>query len=766
MLRLVLILIFISTMYNSLNAQWETLNEGFGTVFDIDFTSEQTGWLSGRNKLFKTEDGGENWDEIHLPQNIVFYRFFFSDSIAWAYGYSTLDEKNYIYKSDNGGSLWHKSYAIPENYGFENISIVNDSVVFVVGIFTDTNYCAGWVIKTLDGGTNWDEITPVSPINHLYPNKIYFFDVLNGIVIGECDEKIAILRTADGGNSWETQKIEQFTSIDGIQVGKDSTLYFIATKGGDDWRKLFCTTTDTFKTWQIRSSSSYDISSFFVMEDQTIFSVMADSTYFSNVMKSRDGGFTWEFNFALNAGGGEIIFRNNHSAFINNSFGLGRRGGNSNFLWQTDNGGISWILKKFSSTLTDINFIDKNIGYAAGGSYGWHGYTSGMLFITHDGGISWEIVPQFRGFFISQCQFYNNSAGFIIAGGWSTNVFKTTDAGSDWYSVFQDNYDSLGFGFTGAELAFTDDDVGYIVGSYWRDPSNGAGILGSKDGGENWDLVWEYPITEDIYYNLNSVHTIDNTFWAVGESGMIVKSEGIDSFTVINNVTNLPLDDIFFIDKNHGWISGGYFDEDTLNLKLFKTKDGGQTWKDIPHFIYQINDMFFENSLHGWAVGNDTTNTDSWPLGEGIILETFDGGETWIEIVEGLSNSLTGLHFKDGYGWAVGGNGLVLKTKDGVNWIDQKSGKTYANSFSLSQNYPNPFNPVTKIEYQLPKSSRVNLSIYNLLGQKVQTLVSKKQPAGNYKVEWDAAGYSSGVYLYKLKTNNGFSETKKLIILK
>lgn len=90
----------------------------------------------------------------------------------------------------------------------------------------------------------------------------------------------------------------------------------------------------------------------------------------------------------------------------------------------------------------------------------------------------------------------------------------------------------------------------------------------------------------------------------------------------------------------------------------------------------------------------------------------------------------------------------------------------FPDEYLLMQNYPNPFNPITTIEYQIPKLSQVDLNIYNLLGQKVATLVSVKQPAGSYKLEWDASGFESGIYFYKLETNQGFVITKKLIFLK
>jgi len=84
----------------------------------------------------------------------------------------------------------------------------------------------------------------------------------------------------------------------------------------------------------------------------------------------------------------------------------------------------------------------------------------------------------------------------------------------------------------------------------------------------------------------------------------------------------------------------------------------------------------------------------------------------------------------------------------------------------LHQNFPNPFNPITTIAYQLSRVSQVDLSVFNILGQKVATLVSEKQKAGNYKVEWDATGFASGVYLYRLSTDKDYVQTKKLVFLK
>jgi hypothetical protein len=85
--------------------------------------------------------------------------------------------------------------------------------------------------------------------------------------------------------------------------------------------------------------------------------------------------------------------------------------------------------------------------------------------------------------------------------------------------------------------------------------------------------------------------------------------------------------------------------------------------------------------------------------------------------------------------------------------------------YALQQNYPNPFNPTTIINYELPITNNVNLTIHNIIGQKVATLVSEKQKAGYHQVEWDASDYASGVYYYKI-TAGDFQQVRKMVLLK
>ena len=95
--------------------------------------------------------------------------------------------------------------------------------------------------------------------------------------------------------------------------------------------------------------------------------------------------------------------------------------------------------------------------------------------------------------------------------------------------------------------------------------------------------------------------------------------------------------------------------------------------------------------------------------------------------------------------------------------------------FSLAQNYPNPFNPSTRIEYSLPASADVELTVFNILGQQVALLLNQEQSAGTHSITWNAEDsnglkLSSGIYFYKLKatTANGidFLDIKKMILLK
>ena len=97
--------------------------------------------------------------------------------------------------------------------------------------------------------------------------------------------------------------------------------------------------------------------------------------------------------------------------------------------------------------------------------------------------------------------------------------------------------------------------------------------------------------------------------------------------------------------------------------------------------------------------------------------------------------------------------------------VDEEKGVVRPLAFGLEQNYPNPFNPLTEISYSIDKAGQTKLDVYNLLGQKVVTLVDGFKLPGRFRVQWDASKFASGIYFYKLSTGEN-SKTRKMILLK
>ena len=90
---------------------------------------------------------------------------------------------------------------------------------------------------------------------------------------------------------------------------------------------------------------------------------------------------------------------------------------------------------------------------------------------------------------------------------------------------------------------------------------------------------------------------------------------------------------------------------------------------------------------------------------------------------------------------------------------------TQPSDFILSQNYPNPFNPSTKIKYSIPQTSQVQIKVYDVLGNEIETLVNEEKPVGMYELMWNATNLPSGVYFYQLRAES-IVETKKMLLLK
>jgi hypothetical protein len=86
--------------------------------------------------------------------------------------------------------------------------------------------------------------------------------------------------------------------------------------------------------------------------------------------------------------------------------------------------------------------------------------------------------------------------------------------------------------------------------------------------------------------------------------------------------------------------------------------------------------------------------------------------------------------------------------------------------YTLAQNYPNPFNPSTQIKFEIADNANVSLTVYDMLGRVVATLVNTRLQAGTHLFNFDAANLASGIYLYELKTDNGVRLTNKMTLVK
>jgi len=122
-------------------------------------------------------------------------------------------------------------------------------------------------------------------------------------------------------------------------------------------------------------------------------------------------------------------------------------------------------------------------------------------------------------------------------------------------------------------------------------------------------------------------------------------------------------------------------------------------------------------------------------------------------------NRNTSVNKRDTVEFLITDNNSIYLTKQFIfNYTGPKE-------FKLEQNFPNPFNPTTTIQYQLPADARVTLKVYDILGSEVATLVNEEQEAGYKEVQFNGSSYASGMYIYRLTTEN-FSSIKKMMLVK
>ncbi|MCH8034086.1 MAG: T9SS type A sorting domain-containing protein [Bacteroidetes bacterium] len=371
------------------------------------------------------------------------------------------------------------------------------------------------------------------------------------------------------------------------------------------------------------------------------------------------------------------------------------------------------------------------------------------------------------GHFIYPQTTYDHFTGNLLVSvydnGWIGNNPDATASGV----IFEGNVMAC---FT-AGIVYGDPIIGVIgmvgSGAKIQDMNNIVPFSFSSDS--NFDQISTFQMSDLTFFNMRVTQT---TFSNTGDDFIFIK------YSFLNGSGNNYSDLYFgiFCDWNVGginnfllnrgeidesrnliynWENGGAIDSSYYGIVAFNGLDGGTSTNQIPL-----------TRLEGYDFLSVLTPPPSMDLNHRTIVG--DGpyclanGETLVVgfgIVAG--NNLADLQ----------ANTVLAQSKWDSVIVGVEEQSENPISFILNQNYPNPFNPITTIKFSLPvtlsgaEGSLVTLKIYNALGEEVALLLDKELTTGTYEVEWNAGGFTSGVYFYQLKTE-GFVETKKMLLLK
>jgi len=221
-----------------------------------------------------------------------------------------------------------------------------------------------------------------------------------------------------------------------------------------------------------------------------------------------------------------------------------------------------------------------------------------------------------------------------------------------------------------------------------------------------------------------------------------IQIEEIDSVYTIQNV---------YENGNFGHIFGWIF-PDTLDESIADSLDSIPTYQYSK--LYANYEPYFDSTLN---IIDDTLFIHYRPI-------TTNFNDSYYSIDYALNLNKNVRSYTRYYSYFGVGFYESLRFKGG-GWASVKNQNIVPNNISLSQNYPNPFNPITKIKYSIKTKSKVHLIIYDLLGNEIQTLIDDIKNSGDYEIEFNASKLSSGIYFYKLISENS-SITKKLVVLK
>jgi photosystem II stability/assembly factor-like uncharacterized protein len=450
-------------------------------------------------------------------------------------------------------------------------------------------------------------------------------------------------------------------------------------------------------------------------------------------------------------------------------------------MYSTD-GGDTWAVSTMEDSadldFNDISMVTPMIGYSAGEDY--------RVMKTTDGGASWFRVtdPVTSTSDAETCYFVDENTGYVF--GVLDDGYKTTDGGTTW-SVL-----TTGITATMRGSYFLDANTGWVVGS-------SGTCLYTTDGGATFTP--QDPASTTTLYDIWMVNA--NVGYLCGSTGTVRKTtDGGTTWVDIdpNLFTSDPtLYDIEFRNEDNGMAAGS-------TGRTYFTNDGGATWTFENTSMSTIYEVAIENTspdtsaayicgtssyvmrnslvivpveLAGFTAsvrGSDVTlnwQTATETNNMGFEIERREVDADWVQLgyIEGKGTTTETSTYS-----FVDKNVLAGTYNYRIKQIDFDGSFEYYNlqnavevgvpdQYRLTQNYPNPFNPTTKITYSVPVDGFVSISIFNILGEKVTTLVNANVKAGHYEVTFDAAGIASGMYLYRMESGD-FISVKKMMILK
>ncbi|HZW39236.1 MAG TPA: T9SS type A sorting domain-containing protein, partial [Ignavibacteriaceae bacterium] len=350
--------------------------------------------------------------------------------------------------------------------------------------------------------------------------------------------------------------------------------------------------------------------------------------------------------------------------------------------------------------------------------------------------------------------FVNDSVGYIAQN--HKLAAKTTNGGENWFSIIHPVISSDSHC---EDVFFLDENIGFIVGN---DDLYNDFIYKTTDGGLTFTEK-----TNLHNRTLYSVHFKENKGVIVGKGivGSLKGSFTTDLGETWNSSTFSGTSVVSTLNKVR------FISNDTVlaigeSGLIFKSIDGGKNFNYVqtPFNGVGFQGISFKNKDSIYISGRSSSNYGN----NNCVLLSTDMGDTWQNIID--TNVVTNKYIIKGIEidmynkvWLYGNRSSIFtNAAEQVSVLDND---IINNSFELKQNFPNPFNPITTINFNLSTSSKIELIIYDLLGNKVKELIDEYREAGNHKINFDASNLSSGTYFYTLKANN-LLICKKMTLLK